>query len=419
MGWSRSRPRRILARPHHHHRLNLEWLENRTVLSSVGSPIADTSSTSTPATDYDSIVGASAARSQYGVDGTGSTVAVIDAGVNYNNEALGAGFGPGHKVIAGYDFSDSGADPIASGLQHGTSVAGLIASDDPSHLGIAPGADIVALRVFDNSNQGDFNKVGDALQWVIDNHTQYNITAVNLSIADGNNYTRDWYANDGGVGERINTLISQLDTLNIPVVTATGNNFSGQQGVGFPAIVPETISVTSTDASGQLVSNAQRLGQADGGDSATDLAAPGDNLWAPADGNNFEGVTGTSFAAPLVSGAIVLMQQVYESRFGTLPTVNQLDDWLQQGADPINDPATGITVGRLDIPKAIALIPTPAAQVLTPPAHAPTSSPTPAPSATPTPQPQLQHPVPHRQPHRARRRQHRATRSRPFPQHPS
>ncbi len=48
------------------------------------------------------------------------TVAVIDTGVDYNNPALGGGFGPGDKVIAGYDFADNSANPMATTSQHGT-----------------------------------------------------------------------------------------------------------------------------------------------------------------------------------------------------------------------------------------------------------------------------------------------------------
>jgi type VI secretion system secreted protein VgrG len=383
MGWSRTRRR--TAR--HARRPKIEALEIRSLLSASPSashvhatvhphparqlhatphPTQNTSSASEA--NFDAINGASQARATYGVDGTGMTVAVIDTGMDYTHEALGGGFGPGHKVIAGFDFSDNNPDPMpAPSMPHGTAVAGLIASSDPAHPGVAPGADIVALRVFSNTSQGDFTKVADALQWVIDNHSQYNITAVNISISDGNNYAQNWFAQDGGVGQRITTLIDQLDALNIPVVAATGNSFNGQQGEGFPAIVPDTISVTSTDANDQIVPDAQRLGAAISGTSATDLAAPGVGIIAPSTGNGFSAVDGSSFAAPQVTGAVVLLQQIYESRFNQLPTVSELDNWLQQGSDPATDPTTGIAIGRLDIPKAASLIPNPAAQVLTPP----------------------------------------------------
>ena len=53
---------------------------------------------------------------------------------------------------------------------------------------------------------------------------------MNMSLSDGGNYAQNWFAYDGGVGEQITNLIGQLKTLNIPVVSATGNNFTGQQG---------------------------------------------------------------------------------------------------------------------------------------------------------------------------------------------
>ena len=349
-------------------RPTLDALENRTLLSTVAAPPAlsapfPAATTSVPsnATNFDKIVGASATRAQYGVDGRGYAVAVIDTGVNYNHEDLGSGFGPGHKVVAGYDFSTNSPDPNAATWQHGTAVAGLIAGSDPSTPGIAPGADIVALRVFGNDNQGDFNRVADALQWVVDHHGENNITVVNLSLSDGNNYTRNWFANDGGVGQRITELIRKLSDLNIPVVTATGNSFQKFQGVGFTAIVGDTISVTATDATDHILAGAQRLGKSEGGGLATDLAAPGQSLYAPIQGNDFATVDGTSFAAPLVSGSLVLLQQIYQSRFGHLPSVNDLDAWLQSGAKTVHDDVTGIDIGRLDVVKSAGLIPTPPA----------------------------------------------------------
>src|SRR5262249_52699010 len=154
------------------------------------------------------------------------------------------------------------------------------------------------LKVFGDDTPSSFDYVAQALQWVIDNHARYNITAVNLSMADGHNYPQNWFAQDGGIGQKITDLVGQLDALNIPVIASTGNSFTGQQGEGFPAIISDTISVTSTTANGsQLSSDAQRLSAAIGGVSATDIAAPGEGLVAPVQGNAFATVDGTSFAA--------------------------------------------------------------------------------------------------------------------------
>ncbi len=363
---------------------------------------------------FDPVIGASTVQSSYGVNGSGMAVAVIDTGIDSNNPAIGS------RVIAAYDFSNpnvanppQGSNANSTSSPHGTGVAGLIGSNNPADPGVAPGVNLVDLKVTNASGVASLQSIANALQWVANNHAQYNITAVNLSLSDGQNYMHDWFAQGGGVPEQVVNLIGELRGMNIPVVVATGNNFNGAQGEGFTAIVAGTISVTATDLSGHLLSNAQRLGTADGGASATVIAAPGDQMLAPYGNGGTAMVDGTSFATPLVTGSVVLLQQIYQQRFGSLPSVDQLQQWIQGGANPIYDPATGITIGELNIPKAAALIPgastptapsqpvnvvpvspspiptptnvgTVAAQTLTP-TSAPTPTPTPTPAPTPTP----------------------------------
>ena len=347
MGWTRHSGRVARAR----RRPDLESLETRQLLSHASaSPKPATSPVlnSDGSTNYDQIIGASATRSDFNVDGTGQTIAVIDTGVDYNNPALGGGIGAGDKVVAGVDFTGS-PNGVLPTWQHGTGVAGIAAGNGGGYTGVAPGADIVALRVFGDNNQGSFNEIAEALDWVVQNHAEYNITAVNMSISDGGNYTSNLFAN-AGVGQQITQAIGQLDTLNIPVVIAAGNSFDGKtQGLGFPAVVPGAISVTATDASDQLASTAQRLGSAQGGSSAVTIAAPGVGITGPSGDNGTASEDGTSFATPQVTGSIVLLQEMYEQAYHTLPTVAELDQLLQQGAVTVHDGATGINVGQLDV----------------------------------------------------------------------
>lgn len=349
-------------RPRPARRPGLEALEARQLLAA---------NLSNPS--FDGTIGAAVVRSTYGVDGSGLAAAVIDTGVDYNHPALGGGFGPGTKVEGGYDFAMGDADPRAETWSHGTMVASLIASNSAEAPGVAPGADIVALRVFGNDNQGDFDSIANALQYVVDHHAEQKISVVNLSLSDGGNYRSNPFAL-APFGSRISSLISQLRDLRIPVVAASGNSFNGtDQGMGYLAIIPKTLSVTASNGSDGLLGDAQRLSS---GASATDLAAPGANLRTASDNGGYAQVSGTSFAAPLVSGAVVLLQSIYQSRFGTLPTVDQIETWLARGSTPIQDPVTGATFPRLDVQKAAALIPAA-------PAASPTPTPTPAPGATP------------------------------------
>src|SRR5687767_471424 len=110
-----------------------------------------------------------AAAAYSSITGEGVTVAVIDTGIDYNLAALGGGIGAGHKVLGGYDFYSNDSDPMdVSG--HGTGVASVIAAEPytvggVTYQGVAPDANLVALRVGTASSISDEN-IERALQWV-------------------------------------------------------------------------------------------------------------------------------------------------------------------------------------------------------------------------------------------------------------
>ena len=224
---------------------------------------------------------ASATRDLYKVDGSGLSAALIDTGADYTHPALGGdGYGPGHKVVDGWDFSKDKPNPYPVN-SHGTLTAGLVASNAPGHLGVAPGASIVALRVIGDDGSGSYTRVASALQYVIDNAGRDKISVVNISLSDGGNYSYDFFSRDNSIGQKIARLIDKLAEMRIPVVAAAGNSYDGSPGMGFTAILPHTISVTATDSNDKLLPNAQRLGPLDGFAAATDLAAPGKDIEAP------------------------------------------------------------------------------------------------------------------------------------------
>ena len=145
-----------------------------------------------PAGDFRSVIGADAVQSLYPYRGTGYTVAILDTGIDYNDTDLGGGFGPGHRVVAGYDFVNNDANPMDDN-GHGTHLAGIIGSSNPNAPGIAPDVHFVALKVLDANMNGNWTNIDSALQWVIAHKTQYNIVDVNLSLGSGN-YTTNPYS---------------------------------------------------------------------------------------------------------------------------------------------------------------------------------------------------------------------------------
>src|SRR3989344_823346 len=79
--------------------------------------------------------------------GNGQTICVVDSGVDYTHSDLGGCFGPGCKVVGGYNFYNSSPDPIDV-AGHGTRVAGVVAANGILK-GVAPDANIAALKVCD------------------------------------------------------------------------------------------------------------------------------------------------------------------------------------------------------------------------------------------------------------------------------
>src|SRR3954464_12851189 len=68
------------------------------------------------------------------INGAGASIAILDSGINYNDPALGGGFGAGHKVVAGWDFVDNDADPMDSD-GHGTGLASVAAGTSYTYNG--------------------------------------------------------------------------------------------------------------------------------------------------------------------------------------------------------------------------------------------------------------------------------------------
>ena len=290
-----------------------------------------------------------AARTQFKVTGKGLAAAVLDTGLNTKHVDF-AGRVPVQKNFT----TEGGADDATDTHGHGTNVAGILAANK-DHVGMAPDAKLIPLKVL-----GEGGSLEPALQWVLDNHApdKQNITVVNMSLSDGSNHTNpDAFA----ATESVRVLMRKLKDARVAVVVAAGNEFfpqNSKEGMGYPAIFPEAISVgavydapiaeftyangakVKTGTAGRITPFSQRLHpDTDPKKSFTDVFAPG----APVTSSGIDGPTGesiqsgTSQAAPVTAGTVLLMQEFYIRSTNERPTVDQLKKWLRDGAKKMKD----------------------------------------------------------------------------------
>jgi serine protease AprX len=260
---------------------------------------------------FPSVVRATDVWSSY--KGSGITVAVIDSG-NFRTNALG------NRLLGVLNFN-SAEHLSADQYGHGTHVTGIIADASNSYPGVAPAANILGLRVADDYGMAYESDVIAAMQWVYLNKIAYNIRVVNLSLNSSVYQSYD--------SSPLNAAAEILWFNSIVVVVSAGNN--GTSTLYPPANDPFVITVGATDDKNtidfndDIVSTFSAYGQDDLGRTKPDLVAPGRNIIAylpdtnqltiPVQhpegvvSSNYFRMSGTSMAAPIVSGAAALLLQ--------------------------------------------------------------------------------------------------------------
>jgi len=289
--------------------------------------------------EFATAVEADVAASQYGFDGTGVGVAVIDSGVAAHpdlNNANGVS-----RVVYSQSFVNGDAT-TSDEFGHGTHVSGLIGGNGSSsgaangyaatYAGVAPNVNIVNLRVLDQYGSGTDSQVIAALEEAITLQSTYNIRVINMSLGRPvfESYTLD----------PVDQAVEAAWKAGIVVVAAAGNNGRSLPTSGFGTIVvpgndPSVITVgatmtelTPTRADDQIASYSSKGPTTLDHICKPDITAPGNRQVslrvagstldttfpqyeiAPTSGTAlYYELSGTSMATPIVTGAVALMLQ--------------------------------------------------------------------------------------------------------------
>jgi serine protease AprX len=264
---------------------------------------------------------------QLNLTGNGVTVAVVDSGINtLHPDFRVSSIDTNSRIIANTKF---GKDFTTEDLYgHGTHVAGIIGGNGSSssgmYRGVAPGVNLMNIKVSDAQGATYESDIVNGLQWIYQNKNAYNIRVVNLSM---NSIVAQTY--------RTSPLDAAIEILwfnGIVVVVSAGNNgtLGGPSTLYPPANDPFAITVGATEDKGTADLGDDNLaffsayGVTEDGFTKPDLLAPGRNIVAPLGGliniafqlhplnrvnNYYFRMSGTSMSAPMVSGAAALLLQ--------------------------------------------------------------------------------------------------------------
>ena len=296
--------------------------------------------------------------------GKGETVCIIDTGVDYTHPDLGGCFGQNCKVIGGYAFIASDSDPMDD-HGHGTHVAGIVASSNEIYTGIAPDANIVAIKVLDSGGNGQEWDLIAGIDWCVNNASRFNITVISMSLGV-ENYKSTAYC-DASDNPLLVDLIHNAISRNISVIAAAGNDGNSKLGVSSPACISKVTVVGSTTKN-DLISSFSDLWSlpmllAPGGTLSGIHSCPTNNAICSTqntqNGGGFIGYSGTSMSTPHVAAAFALMHQYIKLIENSDAKPSEIQEYLKITGKQIYDSKTSLTFPRINILAAILSYKTP------------------------------------------------------------
>lgn len=243
-----------------------------------------------------------------GYTGENIGIAVIDTGVEPHYDLTKKK----NRIIAFKDFVYDKNKPYDDN-GHGTHIAGIIAGNgyvNKNYIGIAPKANIIGIKALNKDGSGLYSDVIASIQWAVDNREKYNIKIISLSIGSPADisYNKDPLA----------MACAQAVNLGMLVVVSAGNDGPNKKTINSPGITPQVITVgcindkDTSNIGDDVVADFSSEGPTIDGYLKPDLVAPGVNI-VSLKNNKKEYIShsGTSMAAPVVSGIAALFYQKY------------------------------------------------------------------------------------------------------------
>ena len=203
-------------------------------------------------------------------------VAIVDTGIDVKHPDLIDNLKSGVSTV---QYTTSYNDDNG----HGTHVAGIAAAVDNTIgvIGVGPQIDLYAVKVLDRRGSGYLSDVIEGLGWAIQNGMQ----VVNMSLGTASDV------------QSFHDAVAEVYAAGITQVAAAGNT---GEAVIYPAAYPEVIAVSATDNTDTIAPWSSRGPQ-------IDLAAPGVSIYSTYKGSTYKTLSGTSMAAPHVTGAAALV----------------------------------------------------------------------------------------------------------------
>ena len=278
---------------------------------------------------------------EMGIDGSGTVVASIDTGVQWDHPALKEKY-RGYNAATGqvshdynwFDATSSGRATPYDDVDHGTHVTGTMVGSEPNganQIGVAPGAKYIAVKAF-TANGGTDADLLEAAQWILAPTDANGNARVDMAPDVVNN---SW-GGGPGLDEWYRDVVINWRAAEIfPEFSAGNTTFSNPGGAGSvaaPANYPESFATGATDIN-NLVGSFSLRGPSPYAEIKPDISAPGVNIRSSVPGGGYEGGwNGTSMAGPAVSGVAALLRQVNANL-----TVDEMEQILLDTANPLTD----------------------------------------------------------------------------------